>query len=146
MPKKAVTNVRHLKYREVLEEGSERRAFFLSPARLEAIAIGRENQLKIQREKCETKGETSLEKPAKRHNKPQKSQKEQTKRTANQQTENRKGFRQHAEVHVKINYKRKEAPYAPATREENHVAERGTDHIIHSRSALHSAENTFAHR
>ena len=28
MPKKAVTNVRHLEYREVLEEGSERRATF----------------------------------------------------------------------------------------------------------------------
>ena len=28
MPKKAVTNVRHLEYREVLEEGSERRAAF----------------------------------------------------------------------------------------------------------------------
>ena len=28
VPKKAVTNVRHLEYREVLEEGSERRAAF----------------------------------------------------------------------------------------------------------------------
>ena len=28
MPKKAVTNVRHLEYRAVLEEGSERRAAF----------------------------------------------------------------------------------------------------------------------
>ena len=34
----------------------------LSPARLEAIAIGRENLIKIQREKNETYGETSLEK------------------------------------------------------------------------------------
>ena len=29
---------------------------------------------------------------------------------------------------------------------ENHEAERSTDHMVHSRSALHSAGGTFAHR
>ena len=39
VPKKAVTSVRHLKYREVLEEGSERRAAFALRSRAHEIAV-----------------------------------------------------------------------------------------------------------
>ena len=49
-------------------------------------------------------------------------------------------------VHVEINYGQKGRHQMHwQRREENHVAERGTDHMIHSRSA-HSAGGTFAHR
>ena len=94
-----------------------------------------------------------LKKPAKK-DRPQRSQtneqnqtKKQPKRTANKQAESRKGFRQHAEVHVEINYGRKGRHQMHWLRaKENHEAERSTDHMVHSRSALHSAGGTFAHR
>ena len=60
----------------------------------------------------------------------------QPKRTAHRQTESRKGFRQHAEVHVEIDYGRRRHQMHWQRTKENHKAERGTNHMVHSRSAL----------